>query len=152
MPSKASLPPSDCGTVPPHASPEPAGHAGKLSPYDDREGLDRISEVVAARLRALGGKVELIEPGAEIYRMSDTPERIGRMVRGTFAGTGSRRILLLAHMDTVYPRGMLAQQPFKVDPSPSQKPWPLASPQTSFGRRSSWRPLGGFAASRSRNR
>src|SRR5262249_8647823 len=25
------------------------------------------------------------------------------------------KILLIAHMDTVYPRGMLAQQPFKID-------------------------------------
>lgn len=81
----------------------------------DREGLDRIAELIAGRLKALGGKVELIEPGPEIYKMFDTPEKIGRMVRGTFTGTGTRKILLLAHMDTVYPRGMLAQQPFKID-------------------------------------
>ena len=37
------------------------------------------------------------------------------MVRATFTGTGTKRILLLAHMDTVYPRGMLAQQPFRID-------------------------------------
>jgi glutamate carboxypeptidase len=75
----------------------------------DREGLDRIAETISARLRALGGKVELIEAGPEVYRMFDTPEKLGRMVRATFTGTGKRRILLLAHMDTVYPRGMLAQ-------------------------------------------
>lgn len=81
----------------------------------DLEGLDRIANVIAARLRSLGGKVELIEPGSDVYRMSDTPEKIGRMVRATFSGTGSKKILLLAHMDTVYPRGMLAQQPFKIE-------------------------------------
>jgi glutamate carboxypeptidase len=81
----------------------------------DREGLDRVAGVIAGRLRSLGGKVELIEPGAEIYKMFDTPERIGKMVRGTFTGTGTRKILLIAHMDTVYPRGMLIQQPFKVE-------------------------------------
>jgi len=32
-----------------------------------------------------------------------------------FRGRGTKRILLLAHMDTVYQRGMLAQQPFRVD-------------------------------------
>ena len=42
----------------------------------DREGLDRISDLIAARLRALGGKVELIEPSANTYRMSDTPEKL----------------------------------------------------------------------------
>jgi glutamate carboxypeptidase len=46
--------------------------------------------------------------------MEDTPEKIGKMVRATFAGTGKKKILLIAHMDTVYPRGMLAQQPFRI--------------------------------------
>ena len=81
----------------------------------DREGLDRIAEVIAGRLKALGGKVEFIEPGPDTVRFSNTPEKIGKMVRATFTGTGTRKILLLAHMDTVYPRGMLAQQPFKIE-------------------------------------
>lgn len=81
----------------------------------NREGLDRIAEVIAGRLKALGGTVELLEPGPEIYKMFDTPERIGRMVRATFTGTGSKKILLLAHMDTVYPAGMLVNQPFKIE-------------------------------------
>jgi glutamate carboxypeptidase len=37
------------------------------------------------------------------------------MVRATFRGTGSKKILLIAHMDTVYPRGMLEKQPFRID-------------------------------------
>jgi glutamate carboxypeptidase len=36
------------------------------------------------------------------------------MVQATFKGTGTRKILLLAHMDTVYERGMGAKQPFRV--------------------------------------
>ena len=47
--------------------------------------------------------------------MEDTPDTIGKMVRATFAGTGTKKILLIAHMDTVYPRGMLAKQPFRID-------------------------------------
>ena len=82
----------------------------------DREGLDRIAALIAARLQALGGQVELIEPdAAKTYRMSDTPERPGKMVKATFAGRGDKKILLIAHMDTVYPRGMLAQQPFRIE-------------------------------------
>src|SRR5262249_48598606 len=81
----------------------------------DREGLDKVADLVAQRLQALGGKVEQIEPGGEIYKMHDTPDKIGKMVRATFTGTGKRKILLIAHMDTVYPRGMLAQQPFRID-------------------------------------
>ena len=80
------------------------------------EELDRIAKVLAAKLQALGGKVELIEPvEADTQRLSDTPEKLGKMVRATFTGSGMKKILLLAHMDTVYPRGMLAQQAFRID-------------------------------------
>ncbi|HET7161025.1 MAG TPA: M20/M25/M40 family metallo-hydrolase, partial [Burkholderiales bacterium] len=78
--------------------------------------LDRIAKVLAGKLRALGAKVELIEPTeAETRRLSDTPEKIGKMVRATFTGTGTKKILMLAHMDTVYPRGTLAQQNFRIE-------------------------------------
>src|SRR5258708_651484 len=82
----------------------------------DREGLDRLSTLIADRLKAIGGQVELIEPNpAAIYRMADTPKDIGRMVHARFTGTGTKKILLIAHMDTVYLRGMLAKQPFRID-------------------------------------
>lgn len=81
----------------------------------DIEGLDKIAALIAERLRALGGKVEMIEPGPDVYKMFDTPDKIGKMVKATFSGTGTKKILLLAHMDTVYPPGMIAQQPYKVD-------------------------------------
>lgn len=85
----------------------------------NRAGLDKLSTLIGERLKALGGDVQYIEPTtADVYRMEDTPENpnaIGRMVRATFKGTGTKRILLIAHMDTVYPAGLLAQQPFRVD-------------------------------------
>jgi glutamate carboxypeptidase len=77
----------------------------------DREGLDKMANLISGRLQALGGKVEMIEPdSADIYRMVDTPKQIGKMVLARFTGTGTKKILLIAHMDTVYLRGMLAQQ------------------------------------------
>ena len=81
----------------------------------DREGLDKLSQLIHDRLAALGGQVEFIEPSADAYRMHDTPEKIGRMVRATFKGSGTQKILLIAHMDTVYQKGMLAKQPFRID-------------------------------------
>ena len=81
----------------------------------DIEGLDRLAAVIEARLKALGAdEVQLVEP-ADIYRMEDTPEKIGKAVRATFRGKGTKRLLLLAHMDTVYLKGMGAQQPFRID-------------------------------------
>lgn len=81
----------------------------------DLEGLDRAADLIASRLKALGGKVDLIDPGADAYRMEDTPAKIGKIVRARFEGKGTKKILLLAHMDTVYLRGMLAKQPFRID-------------------------------------
>lgn len=80
----------------------------------DIEGLDRIAALIRDRLAAMGGDARLVEP-TDIYRMGDTPEKVGKMVHATFKGTGKRKIMLIAHMDTVYLRGMLAQQPFRVD-------------------------------------
>ncbi|WP_295983420.1 M20/M25/M40 family metallo-hydrolase [uncultured Variovorax sp.] len=81
----------------------------------DLEGLEKISDLIAAKFKALGGEVELIDPSAEAYRMEDTPEKIGRVVRATFKGTGKKKILLIAHMDTVYTVGMINRQPFRID-------------------------------------
>jgi glutamate carboxypeptidase len=81
----------------------------------DLEGLEKAAYLIEGRLQALGGKVDLIDPSADAYRMADTPAKIGKVVRARFEGKGTKRILLLAHMDTVYLRGMLAKQPFRID-------------------------------------
>ncbi|MDN6885248.1 M20/M25/M40 family metallo-hydrolase [Variovorax sp. CAN2819] len=81
----------------------------------DLDGLEKISDLIAAKFKALGGEVELIDPSADAYRMEDTPEKIGRVMRATFKGTGKKKILLIAHMDTVYTVGMINKQPFRID-------------------------------------
>jgi glutamate carboxypeptidase len=81
----------------------------------DLDGVTRIGELIAGRLRALGGEVEVVAPPADMVRFENTPPQVGQAVVARFRGTGTKRILLLAHMDTVYPKGMLAQQPFRVD-------------------------------------
>ena len=80
----------------------------------DLEGLARIGDVVAERLRALGASVEWVEP-ADIYRMEDTPPQVAKAVRATFKGKGQKKLLMIAHMDTVYLKGMGEKQPYRVD-------------------------------------
>ena len=80
----------------------------------DVEGLEKIAALIAERLRALGGAVEVVPP-SDVYRMEDTPAKTGAMVKAEWKGTGTKKILLIAHMDTVYLRGMLKDQPFRVD-------------------------------------
>ena len=81
----------------------------------DLEGLTNMATAIAARLRTLGGQVEVVDPPADHIRFDGTPPTVGRTVMARFTGTGTSRILLLAHMDTVYPRGSLARQPFRVE-------------------------------------
>ncbi|MBW8843910.1 MAG: M20/M25/M40 family metallo-hydrolase [Burkholderiales bacterium] len=82
----------------------------------DLDGLAAVAGLIAGKLKALGGEVSMIEP-PELYRMEDTPERVGAMVKAQFNGRGSKKLLLIAHMDTVYLKGMLKDQPFRVDGS-----------------------------------
>jgi glutamate carboxypeptidase len=80
----------------------------------DAESLARLAALIGERLIRLGGKVEIIEP-TDIYRMDDTPPKPGAMVHAEFKGSGTKKIMLIAHMDTVYLRGMLKDQPFRID-------------------------------------
>ena len=68
-------------------------------------GVALMADYVERRLRELGASTERIAamhpPGA--------------LVRGTFSGTGTKKLMLIAHMDTVYPEGTLASQPYHQD-------------------------------------
>jgi len=81
----------------------------------DFDGVTRIGDLIGGRLRALGGEVEKVPPATGYPRFQNTPERLADTVVARFHGRGTRRILLLAHMDTVYAKGMLAKQPFRVE-------------------------------------
>lgn len=80
----------------------------------DLDGLAQLAGLIAGKLKALGGEVSVIEP-SELYRMEDTPERVGAIVKAQFKGKGTKKLLLIAHMDTVYLKGMLKDQPFRVE-------------------------------------
>jgi glutamate carboxypeptidase len=72
----------------------------------DLEGLKKMADFIEARLKALGAHTE---------RRKTTAGAGADIVIGTFEGTGTRKLLLIAHMDTVYQRGILATEPYRVD-------------------------------------
>ena len=80
----------------------------------DLEGLDKIAALIASQLRQRGGTVEILRP-TDVYRLDDTPEQLGPVVHATFQGQGTKKIMFIAHMDTVYLKGMLKDQPFRID-------------------------------------
>ena len=81
----------------------------------DFDGVTRIGNLIAERLRALGAEVERVPPAPGYPRFQNTPERLADTIVARFRGKGVKRILLLAHMDTVYAKGMLARQPFRME-------------------------------------
>ncbi len=72
----------------------------------DAAGLAKMADYTEQRLKTLGLTTE---------RRKIASGTGADMVIGRLTGAGKRKIMLLAHMDTVYPKGILAQQPWKIE-------------------------------------
>lgn len=71
------------------------------------EGLQALADLLEAELKALGAQVQREKAAGPVAGENLIARLPGR--------AGARRVLLLAHMDTVYPKGTLAKSPFRVD-------------------------------------
>lgn len=69
----------------------------------DHEGVATLMAYLDTRLRALDAKVDRM-PSA-----TGGPD----LVRGVFSGNGALKVMLIAHADTVYDRGILAREPYQ---------------------------------------
>jgi glutamate carboxypeptidase len=79
------------------------------SPSDSKQAVDACVVLAAARAREMGGRVKLHRQ----HRVGDVLEvRFGPRAS---SGAGIRPILLLGHLDTVWPVGTLAKMPCRVD-------------------------------------
>ncbi|MEV6019446.1 M20 family metallopeptidase [Streptomyces sp. NPDC051997] len=78
------------------------------------DGVNKVADWVQARLDRLGFTVDRVQlPGTQGHRSGDAlvARRQGRLTEAE----GGRRILLAAHMDTVFDDGTAAQRPFRLD-------------------------------------
>src|SRR5438552_11438862 len=75
------------------------------SPSDVKQSVDRISTVLASRFGELGGRVQF-----------HANEKFGKHLQIDFRprGNKSKPVLLLGHMDTVYPIGTISKMPCHV--------------------------------------
>ena len=73
------------------------------SPAEHTTGVNQIQEILSNKLKAMG---------AESTVVSST--RGARNIFATFTGTGTGRIMLMAHVDTVFKVGTAAERPFRV--------------------------------------
>lgn len=71
----------------------------------DASGVNQVADWVQQRLGQLGFDAERLTESSEC----------GDVLIGRRRGTGSRRIVLFAHMDTVFERGDAAERPFSID-------------------------------------
>ncbi|MES2635563.1 MAG: M20/M25/M40 family metallo-hydrolase [Pseudomonadota bacterium] len=69
------------------------------------QGLGEVVSAITGMAASMGGEVERIRPADGV---------VGPNLVITFKGTGKARILLIAHMDTVYPLGTAASRPFRI--------------------------------------
>ncbi len=69
------------------------------------DGVRKVADIVEPRLQAMGFATERL----------DAKPSAGVNVVGRLDGKGSKKVLLLAHMDTVYLDGTAVKQPFRID-------------------------------------
>jgi glutamate carboxypeptidase len=92
------------------------------SPTPDKAAVDRCGAELAARLEAIGARVErLPRERAGDHLRAEFPsippdERVAASLGTDVAsnGPGTKQVLLLGHFDTVWPVGQLARMPFEA--------------------------------------
>jgi len=67
----------------------------------DAEGVNAVGAIYATELKALGADVKAVAPA---------PPAVGNNLVATLTGKGKGRIVLIAHMDTVFDRGDVAKR------------------------------------------
>ena len=70
------------------------------------EGMAAMDAYLTQQLQALGATVTRHQPDAGVA---------GQNIVGRIPGKGTAKLLLMAHMDTVYVKGTLAKAPFRVE-------------------------------------
>ena len=75
-------------------------------------GLDAVGALATAELKKLGGRIET----------SSAAPAAGHNIVATFTGKGKGRILLVAHMDTVFADGTAKARPFRIEGSRAYGP------------------------------
>jgi glutamate carboxypeptidase len=70
----------------------------------DEQGLKEVAAIATEELNKLGARLETVS----------AKPAVGDNIVATFAGTGKGRIFLIAHMDTVFAKGVAAARPFRI--------------------------------------
>ncbi len=81
------------------------------------EGVNAVADLCQRRFEEAGWKVERIP-----HRPTEGEPQLGDLLIGRLEGTGSRRLLLIGHMDTVFDPGTVAERPFRIEDGRARGP------------------------------
>jgi glutamate carboxypeptidase len=81
------------------------------SPSFDKELVDKFGRFVAERFSSIGGRVEIVPT-----------EKFGDNIVVRFGTASEPSILLLGHIDTVFPAGEILQRPFRIESARAKGP------------------------------
>jgi glutamate carboxypeptidase len=86
------------------------------------QGVNRVADFMQERFAGRGWSVERIP-----HRPQGEEPRLGDLLVATLggrpgSGVGGRRMLLVGHMDTVFPEGTAAERPFRIEGSTAYGP------------------------------
>ena len=92
---------------------------GTESPSHDKVAVDRVGAIVAEEARKLGAQVEIIpnqETGDHVLARFLARTEGGKLgASGAVEASGKDSILLLCHMDTVFPLGSIQKTPYREE-------------------------------------
>ncbi len=74
------------------------------------EGVNEIADLCQHRFEAGGWKVERLS-----HEPAEGEERLGDLVVGRLSGSGTTRLLMIGHTDTVFDPGTVAERPFRIE-------------------------------------
>ena len=75
-----------------------------------RDGVNAIADLCQARFERGGWEIERIQ-----HQPAGDEERLGDLVIGRLGGSGSARVLMIGHTDTVFDPGTVAERPFRIE-------------------------------------
>lgn len=70
----------------------------------DKAGVDRVGAAVRERLEELGAAITVFQQA-----------EVGDHILGEIAGAGGPNVVIISHMDTVFPTGTAAERPFRIE-------------------------------------
>jgi glutamate carboxypeptidase len=73
-------------------------------------GVNKVADALEARFRSSGWEVE-----RRVHRPGNGAQQLGDVLVARVEGSGSHRVLLVCHMDTVWPEGTVTERPFRVE-------------------------------------